>query len=154
MPNHGKEIGLGRKRDFYNVLRDAFVISNNYDRTTEWVRETEEEAKRVIAEVLRKAYGIHTALSEPVGIDIVESSGNITFTYLAGGLSKKDREKLINGVKGLNAYAERLQGDVSPIIYNDTCFYLFRGRFHSLVVDTWMQGVQYLPVQFHAQLIW
>lgn len=139
------------RRDLYNTLRNVFVNSDGIEEKAAWVKDAETEAKRRIVQTVAALSGVSLALDD---VNVIESNGNVTNFFIPRGVADEDREKLRAQLAHTNRYAERIDEDVEPVFEDEHVLYLFKGRFHTIVLDDARKEIQYMPIQFHAQYLW
>ena len=137
--------------DLYNTLRNVFVNSDGIEEKTAWVADAEAEARRRIVQVVATLSGVSLALDD---VNVVESNGNVTNFFIPRGVSDEGLKKLRDQLRQTNRYAERIDEDVDPVFEDEHVFYLFKSRFHTIMLDDARKEVQYMPIQFHAQYLW
>ena len=146
------EAGRGASRhDLYNTLRNVFVNSDGIEEKAAWVADAEAEAKRRIVQTVAVLSGVSLALDD---VNVVESNGNVTNFFIPQGVADEDMGKLRAQLGRTNRYAERIDEDVDPVFEDGHVLYLFKGRFHTIVLDDARKEIQYMPIQFHAQYLW
>lgn len=146
------EAGRGASRlDLYNTLRNVFVNSDGVEEKAAWVADAEAEARRRIVQTVAALSGVSLALDD---VNVVESNGNVTNFFIPQGVADEDREKLRAQLGHTNRYAERINEGVDPVFEDEHVLYLFKGRFHTIVLDDARKEIQYMPIQFHAQYLW
>lgn len=137
--------------DLYNTLRNVFVNSDGIEEKAAWVADAEAEARRRIVQTVAALSGVSVALDE---VNVVESNGNVTNFFIPQGVADEDLRKLRVQLGQTNRYAERIEEDVDPVFEDEHVLYLFKGRFHTIVLDDARKEAQYMPIQFHAQYLW
>lgn len=171
------------KRDMYNILRNAFVITGDLDRKADVVKDVEKRAREKITEVAERFYGF--SLDAINDIEIVKSAGNITFFFQPAGRSCDlpgiarpesresrsgyaegvdrpvvhsrrfvDAASLVPALQEMHERAERIGSTAQPLDVSDTELYLFWGRFHTVVSSDENPVVRFMPAHFQAQLLW
>lgn len=138
------------RNDFYNSLRDVFVISDGKNQKANFVCGLEEEARMLIAQKVYELYG--TSINAQEDIEIVESSGNISFLVTPTPLFEQmDGCRLL---KEVHERAERSGSSANALNVPDTVLYIFWGRFHTIISTEANAEARFMPIQFQAQLIW
>ncbi len=136
--------------DLFNSLRDAFVVSDGKARTAPFVKALEREAVGKVKQLMKELYDIR--IKEDSDIQIVDSSGNITFFFPS--LDNADEGSFAPLVKGAHERAERLGSTAEPLNVPGTSLYVFWGRFHTIVADDGDAIDRFMPIHFHAQFMW
>ncbi len=137
--------------DLYNVVRKAFVKEEKQSKISAWGNSIQRKTKNKIQEILETLYKKKIDIDM---IDILPNSCNISnFVLVPEEMSAEKLffEKLIS----LNIYAERLSSQIflEPL-YNDTVYYSFNGRFHTIILKNKQDRYRFQPLQFHIQYMW
>jgi hypothetical protein len=139
------------KCDFYNVIRDIFVKSNDQSKKSDWVLNVENELLNQVRHIVRSLYNIKIQDSD---IYIKNNNGNITNVIEGQDLCENDYFKLRDLTIRLNQFAERINYRSKPIILDDDSVFYFNGRFHSIIIKTEQDRYRYVPLMYHMQFMW
>ena len=136
--------------DLYNTIRKSIVREQSNSSLSEWGKSIHRSAIFKIKDLLEYLYQIKVNVNE---INIIPNSCNISNFVVLPKLSKNDViiEKFIT----LNLYAERLTSEVviEPK-YNQTVYFSFNGRFHTIILKNKQDKYRFQPLQFHIQYMW
>lgn len=137
--------------DFYNMVRNAIVKEESSSKLSEWGAEIQKNTRIRVKELLEYVYKISIDMAR---INIPPHSCNISNFVLLSEPNNVN-EKLIEQLISLNIYAERLTSDivVEPL-YNQTVYFSFNGRFHTVIVKNEQDKYRFQPLQFHIQYMW
>jgi hypothetical protein len=139
-----------RNSDLYNTIRKAFVKEDIHSHIGSWGQEIQDNVLEKIQEVIRYLYKEDLPKQS---ISIVPSTCNISNFTLFGNQIKNS--ELIQKMMNLNVYAERLSSDSKPkSLYNNTVYYSFNGRFHTIILRNRQDKFRFYPLQFHIQYMW
>ena len=137
------------KKDLYNTIRNLIVKESYSSTIGVWgasIQKTSiEKAKMLIKDI----YNIKTAKDD---ITITPSSCNISCFILD---AEANNQKLLSKLEILNNFAERIPTDTKiESFYNDSVYFGFYGRFHTIYLKKRQDEFRYQPLQFHIQYMW
>lgn len=136
--------------DLYNTVRKLIVRENDHSQLSSWGEEIQAITRQKIYNFIKENYKIEAELSQ---VSIPNNSCNISVFIDASELDNV--EKLANNFIELNQYAERNTTSLElRKLYNDTVFYSFNGRFHTIVFTKKQDQYRFYPLQFHIQYMW
>lgn len=136
--------------DLYNTVRKSIVKEDAYSKISAWGTSIQEKTKHKIQKTLEVLYKRNIDIKM---INIIPNSCNISNFVLLPETSNEDVfvEKLIS----LNIYAERLSSQIRiESYYNNTVYYSFNGRFHTIILKNNQDIYRFHPLQFHIQYMW
>lgn len=141
------------KADFYNEIRDFFVISDDIYNKSDLILSLEDEGRSLIKSALEQLYGLE--VDDP-NIIIPDSAGNMTLFALSGNQSPTS--PAFSSIEGylVSAHecAERIGSSASGQTVPDIPLYIFWGRFHTVMANDCAAVGRIMPIHFQAQLMW
>ena len=115
--------------DLYNTVRKLIVKESDQSQLSSWGQRIQYLAIQRIYNFIKEKYKIEVDTAQ---ISIPNNSCNISVFIDASEL--ENIEKLANSFLELNQYAERNTTSLDlKKLYNDSVFYSFNGRFHTIV---------------------
>jgi hypothetical protein len=141
-------------RDFYNELRDLFVVDDapngtHADGASVYVRQCNEIVRAETLRTLREDFEIAAKLDDVI---VPARSGNISFVVCprnGGAISAALIERLEKINRQAEVFSKLRRVNVEP---DEVC--VFGGRFHTIILARRSRIRRYLHVQFHMQFFW
>jgi len=135
--------------DLYNTVRMAIVKEDTESHLSSWGESIQYIACSKAKSVLQDIYKIKI---ENDKVNILPNTCNISnFVLLPEDYNLFLVEKLI----ALNVFAERLSSEIEmKPLYNDTVYFSFNGRFHTIIMKNQQDKYRFQPLQFHIQYMW
>ncbi len=138
------------KKDLYNVIRGVFVKDDQSQQLGMWGNEAHEHILTEVKNTLKAIYPIELKKDD---VSIPNSTCNISnIVFAKEHINNKEFvKKFIN----LNIYAERLTSNYQIMpLYNNTVYFSFHGRFHTIILKNESDMYRFQPLQFHIQYMW
>ncbi len=137
-------------KDLYNIVRNAIVKESSTAKISAWGNAVQRNTLYQIHHILENVYHLKVNMKD---VNIVHNSCNISnFVVLP---KCNDHDILIKKLFSLNIYAERLSSEVEiESLYNETVYFSFNGRFHTIVLKNEKDMYRFHPLQFHIQYMW
>ena len=137
------------KKDLYNTIRNLIVKEESNSSISVWGSTIRSKVINKIKTLISGAYNIK---SVPKDISISNNSCNISCFILD---TNEDDLCLVNKFNDLNKNAERLiTSNEIEGFYNNSVYYSFNGRFHTIYLKNKNDKFRFQPLQFHIQFIW
>ncbi len=138
-----------KKRDFYNTIRNLIVVENDKSVLSSWGRYIQKSVAAQIQGYIRKIYKLKIL---DASVTIPTNSCNISAFIFD---SRASDNEYITKFNELNKYAERMTSNTKmESLYDDTVFYSFNGRFHTIILKNEQDYFRFQPLQFHIQYMW
>ena len=138
------------KKDLYNIVRSVFVKDDYTQQLGAWGNEAHEHILTQVRNTLNTIYAMEI---EEGDVAIPNSTCNISNIVFAK--EHINNKKFIENLINLNIYAERLTSNSDmKSLYNDTVYFSFHGRFHTIIVKNESDIYRFQPLQFHIQYMW
>lgn len=156
-PSDFPEIAPSQQRsesDFYNQLRDFFVISDGINEKSDIVVGLESQQRCLIADALRRLYSL--SIDADTSICFPDSAGNITLFALLPSLAEdlSRAEALRRYLVSAHECAERIGSNGSSLDVPELFEYIFWGRFHTVMAEDESALERIMPIHLQAQLLW
>jgi len=136
--------------DLYNTIRKAIVREQPNSKISSWGKAIQDNTQLKIKDILEYLYKVKINLNN---INILSNSCNISnFVMLPENTQQR---ALIKKLISLNIYAERLTSEIKiEPLYNETVYFSFNGRFHTIILKNGQDAYRFQPLQFHIQYMW
>jgi hypothetical protein len=136
--------------DLYNTVRKAIVKEQSNSKISAWAKAIQDNTQLKIKDILEYLYKTKIDINH---INILSNSCNISnFVMLPENIQQR---VLIEKLISLNIYAERLTSEIKiEPLYNETVYFSFNGRFHTIILRNEQDIDRFQPLQFHIQYMW
>lgn len=144
----GIDDNLNRK-DLYNTIRNLIVKENENSILSSWGRYIQNSVIRQVNNIIKNIF--HIKIKENL-IRIPNNSCNISCFILN---QNKNFNDLFTQFNELNKFSERITSDdtIKPL-YQNSVYYAFYGRFHTIYIKKEEDVLRFQPLQFHIQYMW
>lgn len=132
---------------FYSTLRNIFAKETVSSELSEWAIEIRKEIISSSVKLLNFTQNLNISENE---VSIINNTCNITNIVKS---NFKDKEELKSILLLQNEESERLNNGYDFFSVNND-EYLFKGRFHTIIVNNIKNIYRYVPIQFYAQFLW
>lgn len=136
--------------DLYNTVRNTIVKEQSYSKISAWGEAIQNNVQLKIKDILESLYKMKI---DSGNISIPVNSCNISNFVMLPKMSQE--EELVKKLISLNIFAERLTSEITiEPLYNDTVYFSFNGRFHTIILKNEQDIYRFQPLQFHIQYMW
>jgi hypothetical protein len=137
-------------KDLYNTVRNTIVKEQSNSKISVWGEAIQNNVQFKIKDILESLYKIKI---DSGTINIPVNSCNISNFIMLPQMSKE--EELVKKLISLNIFAERLTSEIKiEPLYNNTVYFSFNGRFHTIILKNKQDIYRFQPLQFHIQYMW
>ncbi len=140
-----------KNTDPYNVLRKTIVRESKNSEISVWGDEIQQKSLEKAKNVLEHFFSTVSISTDH--LHILPNTCNITNFVFMDNLNQN--RNFVDKLISLNLFAERITAEklLEPL-YNNTVYFSFNGRFHTIVYQNQQDKYRFYPLQFHIQFIW